>query len=47
MNVAIMEGDRYVDQGLDLMKEKGVRSISFLTRARSSASLARQTYSSR
>lgn len=27
MNVAIMEGDRYVDQGLDLMKEKGVRSI--------------------
>jgi CBS domain-containing protein len=27
MNVAIMEGDRPVDQALDKMKEKGVRSV--------------------
>src|SRR5581483_11255805 len=27
MNVAIMEGDRYVDQALEKMKEKGVRSV--------------------
>ncbi len=27
MNVAIMEGDKYIDQALDKMKEKGVRSV--------------------
>jgi CBS domain-containing protein len=27
MNVAIMEGDKYVDQALERMKEKGVRSV--------------------
>ena len=27
MNVAIMEGDKYVDQALEMMKEKGVRSV--------------------
>jgi CBS domain-containing protein len=27
MNVAIMEGDKYIDQALEVMKEKGVRSV--------------------
>ena len=27
MNVAIMEGDKYIDQALETMKEKGVRSV--------------------
>ncbi len=27
MNVAIMEGDKYIDQALEMMKEKGVRSV--------------------
>ena len=27
MNVAIMEGDKYIDQALEMMKEKSVRSV--------------------
>ena len=45
-NVAILEGDRFTDQALDLMKEKGLRTV-LVSHVGEVVGIVRQTFCSR